>query len=597
MALLDRNRIYDVFSSLISGVDGGRLPHLIEKDRIAEGDNIALREGLPIQRPPYRSIALTFINPNVTYNADGSFQTADGTVGASRDGFEDGILQEASYYAPYEGREYIMASVGGRLFRFEPVDEGEEAEVFEVVLARRNRSTIPINYHLQAGVYHITQDGENAPIIFDGMLARRAGVDEIFTGLMMGYGYGRIVLIGTHGEIFFGDLRDSKNGGDADLLGFTETQFINEGFPTALPSGMGFPTAIVFPPQQDTATGQGECVIFGQGGAESFFVSIPRDQWKNSQFQRTALTGIGNAGHRSTAIVNQDIWFRDPKAGWRSYRQARAQQNLWSQVPLSTEVRKWIESDTPRLLKHCSAISFANRLIVTSTPYPNETQVYHNGLLSLDFDVISSAGQSSNPAWDGHWSNYAANPLAGVKCTRLVEGIFKGRQRAFMFYLTPEGKNALREISSVTTGRDTEGPITARLITRSMDFETPFLEKKLYGGDFWAGEISEPTQFTFTYRPDQLPDFSPWQSITLQPVPGTVEESPGFVPTVRDGFAPRRRLKKPPDIGDPKNTKRIVRRGYEYQAKIEWTGRARLRKFRLHAQQEVEDSKAYIPTP
>jgi hypothetical protein len=595
MAIKSPPRIFDGFSTLAPGVDGGRLPDLLEEDRIAEGENIIFREGYPFNRPPFLDVDLTFTLPNLTYNADGSFKSVDEVVGQSRAAFQDGIFQEASYYNPGPAREYIMASVGGRLYRFSPVSGDQAANVFEVQLERRNRSTIPINYHVQAGVYFIVQDGEASPIIYDGLSARRAVVDEIFTGLMMGCGLGRIVLIGLRGEIFFGDLRDSKGGGDADMLGMTETQFINEGAPSALPPGMGFPTAVRFLPTQDTATGVGDCLVLGQRGVESFFLSISRDQWKDSQFQKTALLEDGNAGHRSIAMLNQDFWFRDPKAGWRTYRQARAQAGEWTQIPMSTEVRKWIESDTPSLLNLCSAIAFNDRLIVTTNPYPNGVRPYHNGLLSLDLDVLSSGGKTTNPAWDGHWSNRLADPMTGLKVTQLVKGTFAGKERAFMFYLDANGKNALREIMPLPVGGDTGGPITSNIISRSMNFKTPYNEKRLHGADAWISDVAEPVSMTATYRPDQLPDFSPWQTVNFNAVGDPAAQDPGFVPTIRPGFSPRRSFKKPPDIGDPLNTKRIVRRGYEYQVKLQWTGRARLRRFRLHAIDETENTKATIP--
>jgi hypothetical protein len=262
---------------------------------------------------------------------------------------------------------------------------------------------------------------------------------------------------------------------------------------------------------------------------------------------------------------------------------------------MSTNVGKWIRSDEKSLLYLCSAITFGNRLIVTSSPYPNQGRPYHNGLLVLDFDILSTFGNLSNPAWDGHWSNNELDHLEGMKITRLVEGMFNGKQRAFMFYLDSEGKNALRELMPEPVGKDTAGTITSEVTLRALDFKSPFNEKELYMADLWIDRVSEPVTVTASYRPDQVRDFSPWDSVTVNPVGTPGEITPGMVPTVREGFVPRRSLKKPPDIGDPLNTKRIMRLGYEFQPKLRWTGRARIRRFRAHAQDLEENTKAVIP--
>ncbi len=596
--IFDPNSVYDGFASLETGVDGGRLSNLLAKNQCQEAVNVVFREGAPDNRLPLRDVEMDFTNPNTEYYPDGRFRTFNGSVGASRNAYQRGRFQEASYFGLHEGTEYMMASIGGRLWRITP-GNGQSCELLEIHLDRRNRSTIPIGYHLQAGVFHITQDGEGSPIIFNGVNARRAVPGEIFTGRMMAYGQGRIVQIANNGDIYFGDIRDGKGNGDADLLGFTETFYLNEGFPTALPGGMGRPTAVQFIPAQDTATGVGECLVFGQHGIESLFLAIPRELWKESQFQRTALLEVGNASHRSVAVVNQDIFFRDPVAGWRSYRQARAQVNEWSQIPLSTNIRKWIDAEThgsSELLDFTSAISFQNRLIATVSPYPNQGRLYHNGLVSLDFDILSSFGKTSSPAWDGQWTDRTKDPKIGLRVTRLVEGIFRGRQRAFVFYIDPYDRlNKIREILPTPIGGDSAGPIRSHLITRSMDFDKPVDEKKLYGGDLWLDKVTEETQFTVSYKPDQFPTFSPWHSFNVEPVGTPGEVTPGMVPTIKEGFNPRRSLPKPPDIGDPLNTKRIMRRFYDVQAKIQWTGRARIRKFRARSQIEVENAKATIP--
>lgn len=586
------NLVFDGYSNLVSGVDDGRRPNLLDKNQCAQAQNVIFRGGAPANRPPFTNVLLTFVNPTLTYAPNGVFVSDPGGPDAqSSINFKTALFQEASYYAPMEGEEHIMATIGGRLYKITP--SLESVSIREIPIPTRNRADIPINFHLQAGKFHITQDGESSPIIFDGITARRAVPTEIFTGKMMGYGQGRIVLVGKDNQIYFGDIRDGMGNGDADLLNFTETTFLNEGFPSALPSGMGNPTAIQFIPQQDTATGVGECLVFGQHGVESFMLSLERSTWKNSAFQHTALLGIGAPGHRCVTPVNEDIWFRS-NDGYRSYRQARAQVNQYAQIPMSTNIRKWMDQDTPALLEFASCISFNKRLIGTVTPYPNQGVVYHNGLVSLDFDILSTFGRLAAPAWDGQWTDRTVDPGVGVKVLQLVTGFFDGVERAFAFYLA-NGENHIMEIGSVATGQDTiinrTGKIISNIVTRSMDFESEFNEKLLYGGDCWIDEVEEDTDVTVTYRPDQLPFFLPWHNFSVSPL----DLMQGGAPILAQGFSPRRSLPKPGDAGDADATLRMYRRGYEFQIGLQWEGRAAMRKFRMHAQTQIEDPKAKIP--
>ena len=591
MPVAIQNAVYDGFMNQAGGADGGRLAHLIDKEQYVEGENLICRGGGVGTRFPLRQLTFTHENPNLTYDADGTFVSDDGPVSQSLTTFLLGTVQEVSYYSPSKGKEFLVASINGRLFR---IAIGETtALVREVALERRNRKTIPINYHLQADIYHITQDGEAKPIIFDGVKARRAEADEIFTGLMMGTGMGRIVLVGVDGLIYFGDIYDATAKRGADMLKFTETLFLNEGFPTKLPAFMGKPTAVKFLPLQDTATGVGECLVWGVNGCESFYLSIPRENWKDSPFQRTALIGMGNRGHRNVTAINQDLWFHSDD-GWRSYRQARATQTDWAQIPLSTNVRKWTDTETPHLLDYGSSVAFNNRLLMTTTPYYNNGRINHNGALSLDFDVLSSFGQTTKPAWDGHWTERTATPLLGLRAVQFVEGQFAGKQRAFMFVLERfenGDHNAIWEIMPEPVGQDTFGPITARWRGRSMDFNSPTNEKSLYQGNLWIENVSQSTTFAPTFRADQVPSFSPWgDPFTVDPS----DAAEGDANIVTPGYAVRVDLPKPSDDANESNIERLLRRGYEFQTEIKFTGRANIRKHRAVAIEELEHVPAQV---
>src|SRR5438477_1440850 len=405
---------------------------------------------------------------------------------------------------------------------------------------------------------------------------------------------GRIVTIVNDKNIAFGDLIGSHNLPDpADsVILFTERNFLAEGFDAAIPFQNGPITGMSFFPQLDTSTGNGQLLVFSRNAASSFFLSLPREVWKTSQFQIFALMSTGCSGSRLASIVNEDLWIRSDD-GERTFRQARSEQSGWAHVPLSTNVKQFIKTDTPGLLKYGSSIVFDNRLILTCSPTWNQGRPTHAGMLVVDFDVLSSFGQRYKPAWDGHWTM-----PAGITVTQLFTGTFDGVTRAFAFGLDANNQNQLYELSQDDADDFDGQKIPWKLEMRSFDFtksqqSSPFTEIDLYGADVWIREvIGVGNTMQAFYRPDNYPDWVPWNEFPpLNAIGDAGALSLGGIPTLRAGFAPRQTLDKPKMDVDP-STKRKLTRGFEFQVKLEGTGHVVIDKFRLHAQKQTENSRA-----
>jgi hypothetical protein len=372
----------------------------------------------------------------------------------------------------------------------------------------RNRIDLPIAYMVQADKFLIAQDGESLPIIYDGNKARRADSNntdrtktEVPVGTIMAYGMGRICIIVNQRDVAFGDLFGSHNLPDpADSLPFfTERNFLTGGFDAAIPFQQGLATGMVFFPQLDTSTGNGQLLVFAERGAAAFFLSLPRELWQTSAFQILALLTTGLRGHRSISVVNEDLWFR-AEDGYRSYRQARSEPSGWAHIPLSTSVKQFLDTDDDWLLKYASSMYFDNRIIGTCSPAWNQGRPFHNGMVAVDFDILSSFGVNSRPAWDGHW--------AKVPVSQLVTGRFNGVTRTFIFgleatnQLLPNGdyqvvySNQLYELTT-RDKQDFDGPVDWELVSRLFDFSklsqmsTPFTESEIYDGDIWLSQIAE----------------------------------------------------------------------------------------------------------
>jgi hypothetical protein len=592
MPIIDKNRIYDGFDSMEGGVDAGRRPNVIGPNQAYSADNVSFRGGIPRSRPGIRKPAQNFTNRLYYLPSGFGPPTGTGTSGLDTETrFKKGIFQCACYFSPHLDEEYLLALIDGRFFRLTPRDYSVDIQEIPIP-DKQNRGNQPKGFIIQADKWAIAQDGESTPILYDGVLARRAGADEVPTGEIMAYGMGRIVVARNGQEVVFGDLYGSHEGSDAadSIIKFTETTFLLEGFPASIPFSLGKITAVCFFPQLDTSTGTGQLFVFTDRGACGFDMSKPREEWKTSAFQQVTLASTGVRGWRSVVALNEDLWFR-ASDGARTFRQARSEARGYTHIPLSTNVKQWLEKDTSELLDFASATTFDNRFILTCSPIWNHGRPYHNGLLSLDFDVLSSFGTNARPAWDGHWTK--------LKATQLVSGIFRGRRRAFVFGLGDNYENTLYEI---TDDRDDfDGPINSELVSRSFDFSrdqasNPFSEKEIYSGDVWLSNISDhDATFRAYYRPDGYNDWLDWGEAIAMDITGEWQEiTEGMEPTMRPGFAPRRTIEKPEKLIDPM-TKRQLTRGFEFQVKLNWTGYLELLRFRLHSQLMTENSRATNP--
>ena len=573
------------------------------------------------QHSSYRSITdgHTTIGITTLTSLTAQFTTADLGASLTGDGMPPGntivqiISSQAVYMAYGAGGTSSIANI--TITQVAP-----QKVIDEIPLPQRMTAQYPYGWMVQADKWFIAQDGISAPVLYDGVAARYSqtstgggAIDgtgpEVPVGTMMTYGLGRLcVVLPNNQRVRFGDLYgshgDLQDPGDSVIL-FTETTFLAEGFDAALPFEMGKITGITFFPQLDTSTGSGPLLVFAERGAASFFLDQPRDQWQFSTFEQLALLSTGLRGDKSITAVNEDLWFRADD-GWRTYRQARSESTGWAHIPLSTNIRKYVDQDTPELLSFVSSIYFDNRLIglaepewnfqVTSapgiTPITGFGQPCFNRMVVCDFDILSAFGTRNKPAWDGAWTHPDA------KFYQVVTGTFNNEKRAFIFgkHLDID-KNVIFEISLADTQDHDDIPIPWELETRSFDFaksgggSSVFSETELYDTDLWLSDISNvDNPISVAYLPDNYPTWIPWRNFSgkfgLAGFPGSI--TPGGVPTATPGFSPRLSLGKPQYQGDFVNTNRNLRRGYRFQLKLNGSGHIQIDQLRVHAQKTVE---------
>jgi len=304
MSLSEAKTQYDGFTTIARGVDSGRAPSLVGPDQVSFAINTTFRNGYPRSRPGITQIVL------------------------SGDDFQLGKWQGAHSYQPDSGRGVIIASIGGQIIRFDPTN-GDVVNL-STLSGLSNNPNLNQAWMTQAEIYLPIQNNSEIPLIFDGASIRRAnpvafGGTELPVGNVMEYNNGRLwVALEDKRSFVGGDLAYSITGTAADVLSFTENQFLNGGGSFALPSNAGFIRAMRSLAIQDSTLGQGPLEVLGDFGTATVSAPFDRTEWQNvdSPIQSVGLVSAGPRSQEATINVNGDLWFR-ANDGIRSFMVAR----------------------------------------------------------------------------------------------------------------------------------------------------------------------------------------------------------------------------------------------------------------------------------
>lgn len=563
----ERKRLADGFSLLSRGVNEGQNPALLSPAECARAINATFRGGFASTRPPFMRFPLSFQD----------FDTAEW--------FRTHNVQGQYLYRPPVGNPAVVVSVGGRIFRID-VTKPRNVNVQELVPPDGyNPSNRPHVWMVQAEQWLIIQDGQSAPILYDGAVVRRSQIGapayEVPVGTAMEYGLGRLIVVRPNRRSYI--IGDIVHGG-TEVIQFTENNYLNEGGDVTVPI-QGEITSVKILAQIDRSTGQGDLVVFTPYGATSARIGEPRETWKNIQFQLVALLANGATSHNSVTMANGDLFFRSLD-GIRSLAMARREfQTSWATTPLSREINQTLSFDTRRLLDFCSAAVFDNRLLVLCNQVPVTNGCYHRGMAVLDFDLISSMSEKQPPAYDGLWT--------GLNFTGIVSGEFPTGERCFVFHRNSDGENEMWELLKDGTHDNGVQPIQMIIEGRSMLRDDPALMglKMLQTGDISLENIVGTVNVGIEFRPDQSPCWTPWHSFEVCAMTRSCDGACVNPSTFRPQYRTKQRFPQPPDDCDGSDNK-PVRHGFEFQPRITITGNAEIRNFRLSASSIDEPNMA-----
>ena len=582
MAIYDNGRMSDGITVLNGGMDSGRAPSMIANNQCAYAQNITFRGGYAKTRPGFKRIPL----------ATSSAATA----------FSGGRFQGASYFDYSTGQ--LVAQVGGNTYKLEPPSSGTDWSVTDITNSITMSSNRERVHYCQAEGNLICQDGTNRPQIWNGSTMRRSDATQnevpIGTG-PMAYGQGRLWV--AQGRNFVaGDIL----GGSSGVLKFTENQYLAGGGAFTVPTGGGKITSMRFVAAPNTGLGQGELAVFTPDAAYSVVVPPDRYDWfaVSDPVQRVMLIHNGALSHFSTELVNGDVFFRS-RDGVRSVVQAVRDFQSLGNTPMSREMYRVLKYDTEKYLQYTSAVLFDNRYILTAqAKYDNDTGVGYKGLVVLDFDLISSMSGKTSPAYDGFWTLPVKrnNVSQDLEFLQVVKGDFSDVERCFAFVRDSSGDTELWELTLDgaeiedkdldSNGATVTNKIASELETPSFSFNQVGAAKMLESGDLWVDEVSGGTvTFHADFHPDQYPCWVSWQDWSVI-AEYQADDCESFVDYMKQ-YRPRMRLGMPTSAEEPA-TGKPFNYGWEFAARLKWTGHARVKLFRMNARETQEEPYAAV---
>lgn len=625
MATREPRLLRDGFLSLPGGIDSGRSTNLLAPTKAAYASNVSFRGGFARTRHGFKKRTLDFATDEVRdwftdqfYQVGGDVYYPEGnnpriivSVGGrifSIDVLDDYKVTDltpiksttttSAFTSPAVGSTATVdvtsadtilvgspATIGGGTYTVTVIANNtltirnnsalpgvNVASGTPVYFLDRNAGNLPTIWTKQAEKWFVIQNGSGAAILYDGATARRAKLDganrEVPTGTAMEYWQGRLWVAVNGREIAAGDIA----GGPSDVIKFTETQYLAEGGKFRVPKNAGEITAIVATAVLDTSLGQGPLQVFTETTISTLNLPVNRARWKDldSPLQTAGLINYGATSQHSTVIVNSDVFFR-AKDGVRSFVIAQREFGTWGNTPLSREMRRAIAEDTQALLRHGSAVLFDNRLFMTVSPLPYSYGAYWRGLGVLDFDLLSGIGEKAPPTWEGSWN--------GANILQILKGTFTDTERCFMFVRNSDGENELWEMDPNDRFDNDRGRITSFVETRAMDFSKPLDLKRMEAGELWIDNVEGEVDITLKYKPDQYPCWGDWGTAeACSTVRSCATNSAGCLTlkNYKPGYKPRIGFGQPPDDCESLDNKPF-RNGYQFEARIEWTGSAQIK--------------------
>lgn len=574
-------RLVDGSSSFDGGIDSGKVPTM---------ENPQLPTGLKRNQLAWMT--------NCTVRSVGVLQRTGWLKAVEDFSGDNGLFQGASFFRPDNDFPYIMAQISGKIYRFNVWTDNSVADISGGNL---NDPTVEQVFFCQAEDAMVIQPGDNfltQPLFWWNQppytMTRcvTAPKRQIPPGKAMDYYMGRLWVQTGERQYTAGDIVYSAVPGILPQYAFAyfiENTWIAGGGSFDVPSASGSIRSIFHTATPDTALGQGDLQIGTRDAIYSLTVPVSRIDWNAVNLQLTAgtptfplqrviQTRYGTLSERCVVKVNGDIFYRSYD-GVRSLQMAIRYYNQWGNIPLSRNENRLLQFDDRSLVHLASGIEFDNRLLITVLPKQTPVGVAFQGIMPLDFDIITSMESRQPPAWEGLYE--------GLDHLQILESSFGGVQRAFsIVHSRTTDRIQIWELTTLSKMEEGDKRVTWYIESPAYVFGNMFQLKQLDSGELWFDKVFGTVDVIVDYRQDQNPCWMSWHKFQMCAARTSCEDvnNPVCYPEgdYREGYRIPVTLPHPPVGCDSMNT-RPTNIGYQFQVRITVTGWCRLRSILLYA--------------
>lgn len=431
-------------------------------------------------------------------------------------------------------------------------------------------------------------------------------LQEIPGAMCMVYYAGRIWY--AQGRIYTaGDIVGNQFSGTAaynfrdSVTRVTENPLAVGGDGFTVPSQAGNIRALAYTANLDTSLGQGPLYIFTRKQVYSLSVPVSRTDWiaannTNQPLQTVAQINNGSVSERCIVHSNGDLFYRSLTPDVRSLIVATRYYQQWGNVSISNNVNRAMGFEDRALLRFCSGIEFDNRLLMCCLPKQTESGVVSQGILPLDFDLVSTLQDREPPAWEGIYE--------GLDILQLFTGDFGGRQRAFAVIKDRlDSTIDVWELSQAdrfgSDGKQSDKRVTWQMEFPAFTWGKEFELKQLHGGEIWVDRVFGAVNMEIYFRPDADPCWHLWTRTSFCAARTCTEDVNNPIcypigPNFREAYRWPIVLPEPPVACDVVGV-RQVNIGYQFQTKIVITGFVRIRGLILYAEQKERNLYDGLP--
>ena len=579
-----------VDSSRVTTLQSSLVPNGLPRNMLAWMDNATVRGGQILQRTGWV--------PN----------------GRVRDG--NCLFQGGFMYEPVDGSNpYLIFALSGHIYKY-VADLGTVTDLSSMFPGMTMTPTQDQYWFCQGEQFLIIQDSILLPLFWDGAKLRRSigivtntpsntfGQNEIPVATAMDYYQSRLWYAQgrrySAGDIVGGPSASGTYPfGTDSILEVTENPLAFGGDGFSVPNNAGNIRVITHAGNINAQLGEGQLFISTRKSIYAQYVPVSRANWISSGNSASGATDMpvqtvvqknnGWVNDRSVVAVNSDLFGQSLVPAIQSLTMAVRNFGQWYNGPISNNENRALAFNNRALMRFSSGILFDNRLWESILPTQLPQGVIHQGVLPLDFDIISDfesqyTQETQTPAWEGMYQ--------GLQILQLFTGDFGGLERAFAVVVSALDSSI--EVWEMTTTSRTDGA-DSRVV---WDFETPAYTfgderslKRLLGGELWISKLFGTVDVQVFYRPDSDPcyrfrfekqicaarscaedELNPACSPFAYPVP----------PTYREGYRWPLALPKPPQPCDNQG-QRPSDVAFQFQVRVVIKGWCSVRTVLLYA--------------